>query len=60
MGTKPDERPVAPAPTDERSTTSTLAPRCARWKASAAPWTPAPTTTTSAVRTGSPLTSRRP
>ncbi len=49
MRTKPDERPVAPAPTEPRSMMATRTPRRARWKARLAPWTPAPTTMTSAV-----------
>src|SRR3954471_17826252 len=49
MRTRPLERPVAPAPDTDRSTTTTRAPREARWKARLAPWTPAPMTMTSAV-----------
>ena len=48
MRTKPEERPVAAAPTAPRSRTVTRAPRRARWKARLAPWTPAPTMMTSA------------
>src|SRR3954464_3238158 len=49
MRTRPLERPVAPAPDTDRSTTTTRAPREARWKARLAPCTPAPMTKTSAV-----------
>src|SRR3954471_8782617 len=49
MRTRPLERPVAPAPDTDRSTTTTRAPREARGKARLAPWTPAPMTMTSAV-----------
>src|SRR5689334_13831043 len=54
MRTSPLERPVAPAAATDRSTTTTRAPRDARWNARLAPWTPAPMTMTSAVSVMTP------